>query len=100
MIPIIRLSVAVADIGVAAQPIALPADAGAIAPTPPAVPSSNCEQCGKEVAGDYSSRRTHVFESHDFQRETTELDTQEALKAVVGECFPESVVRNDLMVGG
>ncbi len=99
-IPLPYLSVAVANIGAAAQPVALPLDAMAIAPTPPGVPSSNCEQCGKEVAGDYSSHRAHVFVSHNFQRETTELATQEALKAAIGECFPESVVRNDLMVGG
>ncbi len=51
------------------------------------------------MAGDYSSRRRHVFERHAFQRETTELATQEALKEAISKCFPQAVVRNDLMVG-
>ncbi len=51
------------------------------------------------MAGDYSSRRRHVFERHAFQQEATKLAAQEALKEAIGKCFPEAVVRNDLMVG-
>jgi hypothetical protein len=90
LMPFTRLSVPIADIG------ANVANAVAIAP---AVPASNCEQCGEEVAGDYSGRRRHVFERHAFKPETTKLATQEALKKAIGECFPQAVVRNDLMVG-